>query len=104
MKKFLSKNWKTILIIIAGIFIVLNIVNKCIAPHTLVGEYAKYGPDVEASDFNINADKIINEVKESAPAGIPNNIFRIAVIFAVGLLVVAIISDISNKKPAPKKK
>lgn len=104
MKKFLSKNWKKILIIIAIIFIILNIVHKVIAPHILVEEYAKYGADVAAANISIDASNIINDIKESKPAGIPNDVFRLLIILVVGIFAAVIISDISTKKPAPKKK
>ena len=65
MKSFLSKYWKRILILIAGIFIAINVISKCTAPHTLPQEYAKYGPDVEVSsgNFKESASQVITDVK-----------------------------------------
>lgn len=104
MKNFLSKNWKKILIILTIVFIAFNIIHKVVAPHILVEEYAKYGADVAPANIDINASNIINEVKENAPAGIPNDIFRLLIILVVGILAAVILSDLATKKPAPKKK
>ena len=104
MKNFLSKNWKMILIIIAGIFICLNVFQKCIAPHTLVNEYAKYGPDVEAVDFSGKANNVVNQVSEIMPNNGSNDIVRIALILGVGLLIAVIISNLTSGKASSGKK
>ena len=102
MKSFLSKNWKKILIIIAIIFIVLNMINKCIAPHILVEEYAKYGRDVEASNISVYSSEFLAEAREAAP--VPDDIFRLLIILVGGILIVVIISELASKKSSAKKK
>ncbi len=105
MKNFLSKYWKKILIVIAAIFIIIDIISKCSAPHVLTNEYAKYGPDIEDS-VNINAGGVIsnvtNEVKDTPP--ISEEMVRICLILAGGLLLACIISDLTTKKAPAKKK
>lgn len=105
MKNFLSKYWKKILIVIAAIFIIIDIISKCSAPHVLTNEYAKYGPDIEDS-VDINAGGVIsdvtNEVKDTAP--ISEEMVRICLILAGGLLLACVIADITTKKAPPKKK
>lgn len=104
MKNFLSKNWTKILIIIAIIFIVLNILSKCVAPHILVEEYAKYGPEVKNSGIDIDANGILENIVESAPSGVPKDIIRIVVTLGVALLLIVIISELITKKSSTKKK
>lgn len=105
MKNFLSKYWKKILIMIAAIFIIMNIMSKCAAPHILTTEYAKYGPEPKDS-VNINAGGVIsnvtNEVKDTPP--ISEEMVRICLILAGGLLLACIISDLTTKKAPAKKK
>ena len=91
------------IIIITGIFIVINIIGKCVAPHILVQEYAKYGPDVESSVTDkIDTDKIVNEVKESAPFN--EDMFRLVIILIIGIFAALIISELTTKKSSPAKK
>lgn len=105
MKNFLSKYWKKILIVIAAIFIIINIVGKCVAPHVLTAEYAKYGPEPKDS-VNINAGEVIttvtDEVKDTAP--ISEEMVRICLILAGGLLLACVISELTSKKAPAKKK
>lgn len=105
MKKFLSKYWKRILIIIAIIFIGINIVSKCMAPHALVEEYGKYGPDVEYNNIlsgDTSASQIVQDVKESS--GLPDDIFSLVMILGIGLIAALIISELANKKSSGGKK
>lgn len=105
MKNFLSKYWKKILIAIAAIFIIINIAGKCAAPHLLTTEYAKYGPEPKDS-VAINAGEVISdvtkEVKDTPP--VSEEMVRICLILAGGLLLACIISDLTSKKAPAKKK
>lgn len=105
MKNFLSKYWKKILIVIATIFIIMNIMSKCAAPHILTTEYAKYGPEPKDS-VKISAGEVISnvtkEVKDTPP--ISEEMVRICLILAGGLLLACIISDLTTKKAPAKKK
>ena len=105
MKNFLSKYWKNFLIVITTIFIIINIISKCSAPHILTSEYAKYGPTVENS-VNGNAGEVISgvtsEIKNTPP--ISEEMVRICLILAAGLLLACIISDLTAKKAPAKKK
>ena len=100
MKTFLTKYWKRILILIASIFIILNIVNKYIAPHNLVNEFAKYGPDVAQS--SIKGEIITNQIKNSM--NFDDNLLRLVIIFMIAIIVALLIGDIINKKSSAGKK
>lgn len=115
MKNFLSKYWKRILILIASVFIIINIVNKCVAPHTLIGEIAEYGPDISSSQEKENgedetteksgenlSDSIVNNITENSPFN--GEMVRIIAIFAIALIGVCVISDLANKKSSGGKK
>ena len=103
MKTLLSKYWKRILIFIAVVLIAMNIIHKTTAPHTLVEEFAHYGPTVaKMNTVDLHPSEIANEVRESAP--VSGDILRIVIIFVVGLLAAVILSDLANKKAAPAKK
>lgn len=103
MKNFLSKNWKRILILIAGIFIAVNIFHKVTAPRSLVSEFTQYGPDVEnTSTLDIHPTEVMNEVRASAP--VSDDVFRILMVLVIGIFAALVISDLANKKPAAKKK
>ena len=105
MKKFLSKYWKRILIIIASIFIILNIVNKCVAPHVLVDEYGVYGPEVEASTISgemMNSSEIMEKVESTSP--FPEDMTRLILVLVVGLVGAVIIGEITTKKSSGGKK
>ena len=101
MKSFLSKYWKKIMIFITGILIFVNIIHKSVAPHSLVNEFGKYGPDVEATKVAINSNELMSTVRESVP--VPDNIFNIGIVFVVGLVGAVILSELGNKAPAKKK-
>ena len=101
MKSFLSKYWKKIMIYITLILIFINIVQKCIAPHILVSEFAKYGPDVTTINGVTKSIDVLSSVRESVP--VTDGILRIGIILVVGLIGAVIISEFANKAPAKKK-
>ncbi len=106
MKTLLTKYWKRILILIAVIFIVINIVNKCVAPHIIVDEYAKYGPDVNYEDSSLNivggSNDLMNDVQKNSP--FDENMFRIIVLFVILIIGALLLGDIVSKKSTAKKK
>ena len=108
MKKLLSKYWKNILMIIGAIFIIINIANKCMAPHTLISEVAKYGPDIQSSGGVANIiDKMPNTNLDTGSVGssiMNGEMMKICIITAVALVGVSILGDLANKKAAKKKK
>ena len=101
MKSFLSKYWKKLMIYVTLILIFINIVKKCIAPHILVSEFAKYGPDATASNHIAKSVDILSGVKESVP--VTDGILIIGIILVVGLIAAVIRSEFANKAPAKKK-
>ena len=101
MKNFLSKYWKRILISIASIFIVINIISKCMAPHILVEEYAKYGPEVE-SKVETNASEVLDSVTESSP--FTGDMLKVVLIAGGALILACVLSDLATKKSSGGKK
>lgn len=104
MKNFLSKYWKRILILIAGIFIIINIVSKSAMPRNVISDVAKYGPDVEASNVNLNigSGSLASDFVASSP--VSEDMTKLAIILAIGLLAAVIIADLGSKKSGGKKK
>lgn len=105
MKNFLSKYWKKILIVIAAIFIIMNIVSKCVAPHVLISEYVEYGIEPE-NIVNIDANKVISSVTDEVKSTplISEEMLKVCLILAGGLIIACIISDLTTKKAPAKKK
>ena len=116
MKKFLSKNWKNILILIAGVFIVINVISKCMAPRTLVNEFGKYGPDIErknyfasgsikSGDSMISGENgILLDNVGAVSSSLNGEMVKIALFIACGLLVAVVLTELGNKKPSSGKK
>lgn len=104
MKNFLSKYWKRILILIAGIFIIINIVSKSAMPRNVISDVAKYGPDVEASNVNLNigSGSLASDFVASSP--VSEDMTKIAIVLVIGILAAVIISDLGSKKSGGKKK
>lgn len=105
MKKFFTKYWKRILIIIAGIFIVINVIGKCVAPRNLIEEYVEYGPNIESSESTGNktdVDQVVTDIQEASPFN--EDMFRLVMILVVGLVGAVVISEITTKKSSPAKK
>ena len=106
MKNFLSKYWKRILIIIGLILIAINIWSKCVAPRILIDEYVKYGPNIERNETSINSSintsEVINNVSENSPFN--EDMTKLVVILAAGLILVTVVNDLDNKKSGGKKK
>ena len=117
MKNFLSKNWKRILILIAGIFIAINVVNKCMAPRTLIEEFGKYGPDVEKKNY-FASGSLINTSGNSLISGENSNFIegtsfsspltaemtKVALFIGGGIIIALILTELANKKPSSGKK
>ena len=114
MKNFISKNWKNILITIGGIIIALNLFNKFTTPATIPQDFLEYGPNVEHDIFD-TVENIPNEVEDigssddivddvSNKTGLPNDLSKGLVVVLAGVFVIFIISAITEKPSADKKK
>lgn len=132
MKKFISKNWKNILLIIGAIFLVIDLFFIITTPATVSEDFLKYGPNIESDIFDAtetitgevndninesisqenNADKesgedtgLIDKVSEST--GMSPNLAQGLIIFSialVGLLILSGIMDGSSASKGGKKK
>lgn len=104
MKNFLSKYWKRILTLITGIFIIINIASKIATPRNVISDVAKYGPDVEASNVNLNigSGSLASDFVASSP--VSGEMTKLIIILVIGLLAAVIIADLGSKKGGGKKK
>ena len=104
MKTFISNNWKKILIALTVVFIFINLINKWNAPHVLVEEYAKYGPEIQqlVPDVNINASEMLSNAQKSSP--FDEKTFSIVIMIIAVLIITMLICDLANRKAPAKKK
>lgn len=115
MKKFISKNWKKILIAIGICILIYILILKISAPKTLIADYAKYGKDIVSSN-NISGD-ISGDISGIVNAGTNSfsnwfntnpDLARLAIILMAGILGVVLLTSIASvagtKKDDKKKK
>lgn len=112
MKKFISKNWKNIILIIGGIFILIDLLGIVTTPATIPQDFLEYGPNIESDIFdkvndsanelgNIDVSNDSNSGESSDlttsisdKTGIPPELSRGLLIFGVGFVLIVIISSI----------
>lgn len=119
MKKFISKNWKKILIIIGVVCLIINIGIKILQKTNVVTGYVENGPVIEADMF----DKIFGVAEDAADnvednphdikdeygeqTGIDTKLFRGMIIIGaivIGLFILSsLIEGGGDKKDAKKK-
>ena len=104
MKTFISNNWKKILIALTIVFIFINIINKWNAPHILVEEYGKYGPEVQKliPGVNLDANEMLSNAQKSSP--FDERTFGIVIMIIAVLIITMLICDLANRKAPAKKK
>lgn len=104
MKSLLSKYWKRILIVLTVVLVSMNMIKKWTAPHILIDEYAKYGPDVQNMLPNIGAaaSEMISDVQEASP--FDEKIFGWIIAVIALLLIAMLIGDLAERKPSTNKK
>lgn len=119
MKKFISKNWKKILIIIGAICIIINIGVKIIQDTNVVTGYIENGPVMEedifdkifgvAEDVTGNVEDNPHDIKDDygEQTGIDSRLFRGMIVVGAIVLGIVIISSLfeggGDKKDAKKK-
>ena len=101
MKKFITNNWKKILIIIGIVFIVINLITKLTVGKTLLSDYIKYGKDIERPEIIENVGEVVSVSTIESPFG-PDLIKFIMVIVGLILLVV-ILTSLGDKAAANSK-
>ncbi len=122
MKKFISKNWKNIILIIGGIFILIDLLGILTTPATIPQDFLEYGPNVESDIFdkvNDSANEIGNidvsndstsgekadlATNISENTGIPPELSRGFLFFGVGFILIVIISCIVEGSGGADKK
>ena len=114
MKKFISKNWKNIFLIIGGILIAIDLIFIITTPATVPQDFLEYGSEVESDIFdgvnNISEDvKNLNNSGElvsdvSNQTGLSPELARGLLIIGVGLIIIFIISALMEGSSSDKKK
>ena len=112
MKNFISKKWKNILLVIGGIFILLDLLVIITTPATIPQDFLEYGPDVESDVFD-NINDSASEIEKieissgsnsgetsdlatniSEKTGIPPALSRGFLFFIVAFVIIIIISAV----------
>lgn len=113
MKKFFGKNWKNILIVIAGIFLAIDLFFIVTTPATVAEDFLKYGPEVEHDIFDATgnfAGEVKDELEDSSSSGnseenglvnqmsqstgVSPDLTKGILFFTVAIIVVLILSNI----------
>ena len=112
MKKFITNNWKKILIAITAICIIINLGIKIIQKPNVIPGYIENGPVVE-SDMIDNITDATTEIPdnpsdiEGEPAeetGTDNKLFKILVILIVALGGIFLFTELFEKDDKADKK
>lgn len=100
MKKFITNNWKKILMFIGAIFIVINVFTKITIDKTLLSDYIKYGKDIEKPNILENVTQVTNGIE--TPFG--PDFAKLIVVAVVLILLVIIITSLGDKAGTKAKK
>lgn len=119
MKKFISKNWKKILITIGVICIIINLGVKILQDTNVVTGYIENGPVIEEDIFDgisNAADDAVDKVEDNPndikdeygeKTGIDTKSFKTMIIagaIVLGVVIIGSILDGSGDKKSDKKK
>ncbi len=107
MKKFISKNWKIIIFIFAGLAILINLIKVSITPATIVEDYYKYGPTYTYEvpiDLELEENLDIASESVATQTGSDQNTGKTIIIFGVLLCLILILGNIMDGSSAPAKK
>ena len=103
MKKFISNNWKKILVLIGGIFIVINSVNKIFAEKVLLSDYIKYGKDIETASSGVAKD-VDTSIFTFGDMPFSSDIVTLGGTLIGLIVLVLIITGLADKAGAKKEK
>lgn len=119
MKKFISKNWKKILIAIGVVCIIINLGVKILQDTNVVTGYVENGPIIEKDIFDgisDAADNAANKVEDNPndieddygkETGIDSKTFKTMIIagaIVIGVVIIGSLLDGSDDKKSGKKK
>lgn len=117
MKKFISKNWKNILMVIGGIFLVIDLFFIITVPATIPQDFKEYGPNVESDVFdgasNITEEignvgvsgesaGLVTDVSEST--GLSPTIAKALLVFGFLFIIILVISSVVDNPGGGDKK
>lgn len=100
MKKFITNNWKKILVCIGAIFIIINVFTKITVDKTLLADYIKYGKNIEKSDIVGNVAEVVTPPE--APFG--PEIVKFVCILGALILLIVFITSLGDRAAAKAKK
>ena len=114
MKKFISKNWKNIFLIIGGIFIIVDLFFIITTPANVPQDFLEYGPEVESDIFD-GMSNISEEIKDingsgeivsdvSNQTGLSPELSKGLLVIGVGLIIIFAISAITDGSGSSDKK
>ena len=101
MKKFITNNWKKILIIIGVVFIIMNLITKLTIDKTLLSDYIKYGKDIEKPDIIGNVSEAVSGATTEAPFG--SDLIKFIMILVGLILLIVILTSLGDKAAANAK-
>lgn len=102
MKKFITNNWKKILIIIGAVFIVINLITKLTVDKTLLSDYIKYGKDIEKPEIIENVSETVTNAASKLP--LETELIKIIMIAGGVILLIIILTSLGDRAAAKAKK
>ena len=107
MKNFISKNWKNILFIIGGIFILIDLLGIIITPATIPQDFLEYGPNIDSDLFD-KVNNVTSEIKDLDVSGEASNFIpeissntsnspdfiKLILVFGAFFIIIIILSNI----------
>lgn len=103
MKKFITNYWKKILILIGGVFILINSFKKIFAEKGLLSDYIKYGKNIEKTTSPITSGDI-SDVVSVPEMPFNSGIIKLGIILMVLILLIVFITSLADRAGAKDKK
>lgn len=97
MKKWITNNWKKILICIGVVAMIVIFIEKLIAPKTIISDYIKYGKVVTPTE---GTSELVDSAKENIHSvwnSVDPQFAKLVVIMMVAILIVVFISSVASK-------
>ena len=104
MKNFISNNWKKILVLIGGFFIIKNALFKIFSEKVLIDDYIKYGKEYGTSTSVIPSTSIDSSNFTFGDMPFDSDIVKLAIILIVSISLITILTNLAEKAGAKKEK
>lgn len=101
MKNFITNYWQKILLVIGGIFILINSFKKIFAEKVLLSDYIKYGKNIES-----NSSTIIDVAEKIDTSTMPFSagVLKLIIVLMASILLIIFITSLADKAGAKDKK